>query len=74
MSRIVHRDALTYFSILLDDNNRKPICRLYFNGKSKKYISTFNADKTETKHEIVDLNDIFNFEDELCEIIKVYDK
>lgn len=74
VSRIVHRDALTYFSILLDDNNRKPICRLYFNGKSKKYISTFNADKTETKHEIVDLNDIFNFEDELCEIIKVYDK
>ena len=72
VSRVVYRDALTYFAILLDDNNRKPICRLYFNAKSKKYISTFDKDKNETKHEIADLNDIFNFENELCEIIKVY--
>lgn len=74
VSRIVYRDALSYFAILLDDNNRKPICRLYFNGKTKKYISTFDRDKKETKHEIDDLNDIFNFESELCEIIKVYDE
>ncbi len=73
VSRVVYRDALTYFAILLDDNNRKPICRLYFNAKSKKYISTFDANKVETKHEISDLNDIFNLENELCEIIKVYD-
>lgn len=74
ISRVVYRDALTYFSVLLDDNNRKPICRLYFNAKSKKYISTFNAEKVETKHEITDLNDIFNFEKELCEIIQAYDE
>lgn len=74
VSRVVYRDALSYFAILLDDNNRKPICRLYFNGKTKKYISTFDKDKKETKHEIADLNDIFNFENELCEIIKVYDE
>lgn len=74
VSRIVYRDALSYFAILLDDNNRKPICRLYFNGKTKKYISTFDQDKKETKHEITDLNDIFNFEKELCEVIKMYDE
>lgn len=74
VARVVYRDALSYFSILLDDNNRKPICRLYFNGKSKKYISTFDQDKKETKHEITDLNDIFNFETELCEVIKAYDE
>ncbi len=74
ISRVVYRDALSYFAILLDDNNRKPICRLYFNGKTKKYISTFDTDKKETKHEITDLNDIFNFEKELCEVIKAYDK
>lgn len=73
ISRVVYRDAITYFAILLDDNNRKPICRLYFNAKSKKYISTFDANKVEIKHEITDLNDIFNLENELCEIIKVYD-
>lgn len=74
VSRVIYRDAITYFTILLDDNNRKPICRLYFNAKSKKYISTFNANKVETKHEITDLNDIFNFEKELCEVIKAYDE
>lgn len=74
IERVVYRDAQSYFAILLDDNNRKPICRLYFNSKSKKYISTFDADKKETKHEISDLNDIFNFEKELCEVIKSYDE
>ena len=74
VSRVVYRDALSYFAILLDDNNRKPICRLYFNSKTKKYISTFDKDKKETKHEIKDLNDIFNFENELCEVIKGYDE
>src|SRR6202000_1005398 len=29
--RIVQRDTQSYFGILLDDNNRKPICRLHFN-------------------------------------------
>ncbi|ATV32546.1 restriction endonuclease [Prevotella intermedia] len=74
ISRVVYRDALSYFAILLDDNNRKPICRLYFNSKTKKYISTFDKDKNETKHEITDLNDIFYLEKELCEVIKTYNK
>ena len=74
VSRVIYRDALSYCAILLDDNNRKPICRLYFNSKTKKYISTFDRDKKETNHEITDLNDIFNFEKELCEVIKAYDE
>lgn len=74
LSRVVYRDAQTYFAILLDDNNRKPICRLYFNGKSKKYVSTFDNERKEVKHEIVDLNDIFNYSDDICNIIKVYDE
>lgn len=73
ISRIIFRDAQSYFAILLDDNNRKPICRLYFNAKSKKYISTFDSERKEIKHEISDLNDIFNYEKELCDIIKIYD-
>lgn len=74
VERVVYRDAQSYFAILLDNNNRKPICRLYFNSKTKKYISTFDKDKKETKHEIASLNDIFNFENELCEVIKEYDE
>ncbi|WP_417761253.1 hypothetical protein [Shewanella sp.] len=30
VKRIVARDTQSYFGILLDDNNRKPLCRLHF--------------------------------------------
>jgi hypothetical protein len=33
VTRIIMRDAQSYCAILLDDNNRKPLCRFYFNGK-----------------------------------------
>jgi predicted type IV restriction endonuclease len=59
INRIVYRDAQSYFAILLDDNNRKPICRLYFNSATKKYISIIDADKKEIKFEINSLDDIF---------------
>lgn len=72
VSRVFYRDAQTYFAILLDNNHHKPICRLYFNAKSKKYISTFDIDKNGVKHEITNLNDIFNYEKELCDAIKNY--
>lgn len=74
ISRVVYRDAQSYFAILLDDNNRKPICRMYFNGISKRYIATFDENKKETKHEITSLNDIYNFSKELIEIINLYDE
>ncbi|HEV7348212.1 type I restriction endonuclease [Telluribacter sp.] len=63
--RITHRDALSYFAIFLDDNNRRPICRLYLNGQTKKYIGTFDEDKKETKSEISSLDDIYKFSKEL---------
>ena len=74
ISRVVYRDAQTYFAILLDDNNRKPICRMYFNAVSKKYIATFDENKKETKHEIKSLDDIYNFTEELKNTVLSYDK
>jgi len=71
--RIVYRDAQTYFSIILDDNNRKVICRLHLNGK-KKYIGTFNEQKVEQKTEIVSLDEIYKFSNELIAIADIYDK
>ena len=47
VSRVVARDTQTYFGILLDDNNRKPIARLWFN-RSKKYLGIFDENKRET--------------------------
>lgn len=60
--RIVARDQMSYFAILLDDNNRKTIARLHFNGK-QKYLGTFDADKVETRHPIAAPDDIYQFAD-----------
>jgi len=71
-SRIVYRDAQSYFAILLDDNNRKTICRLYLNG-GKKYFVTLDEQKKEVKSEIQTLDDIFNFADLLHKTVATYD-
>lgn len=73
VKRITYRDAQSYFAILLDDNNRKPICRLYFNG-SKKYFVTLDENKKEIKTEILSLDDIFNFSETLDQIMEIYNK
>jgi hypothetical protein len=56
--RLAYRDAQSYCAILLDDNNRKTICRLYFNSP-KKYIALMDASKKEVKMEIKHLDDIY---------------
>ena len=72
-TRIVFRDAQSYFAILLDDNNRKTICRLYLNG-NKKYIGTFDEQKKEIKTEILSLDDIFQHSKSLLTTVDQYDK
>lgn len=70
--RIVHRDTQSYFGILLDDNNRKPICRLHLNG-GKKYISLFDENKKEIKESIESIDEIYRFEKELLKTIENYE-
>ncbi|MEM1054792.1 MAG: type I restriction endonuclease [Bacteroidota bacterium] len=70
--RIAHRDTKSYMGILLDDNNRKPICRLHFNW-TQKYIGLFDADKNETRHEIESVNDLYRFADQLKSTALRYD-
>ncbi len=72
-TRITHRDAQSYFAILLDDNNRKTICRLYLNG-SKKYFVTLDEQKKEVKNEITSLDDIFKHSETLLNIVDNYDR
>lgn len=68
--RIVSRDAKSYFAIILDDNNRKPIARLHFNGRARKYLGTFDADKNETRHQIDSLDDIYLYADAIRLAVK----
>ncbi len=69
--RIVQRDTQSYFGILLDDNNRKPICRLHFN-RLQKYIGIFDQEKNETRHPISSLDEIYDFADQLRTTISFY--
>lgn len=57
--RIASRDVRSYFGVLLDDNNRKPICRLWFN-RSQKYLGVFNETKAETRIPIGSVDEIFH--------------
>ncbi|MGX7666063.1 type I restriction endonuclease [Flavobacterium pedocola] len=70
--RIVHRDTQSYFGVLLDDNNRKPLCRLHLNG-GKKYIGLFNNNKNENRQLLETIDDIYNFENELLETVSIYE-
>lgn len=72
-TRISYRDAQSYFAILLDDNNRKTICRLYLNG-NKKFFVTLDDQKKEVKIEIHTLDDIFKYSEALLKTVENYDK
>ncbi len=71
VGRIAIRDAKSYCSVLLDDNNRKPICRFYF-MKTKMSVSVFTADG-EKREDIERLEDIFKRRDEIQDAICRYD-
>ena len=71
INRIVHRDTQSYFGILLDDNNRKPLCRLHLNGGTK-YIGLFDEHKNESRELIQSIDDIYQFEERLLKTVDLY--
>jgi hypothetical protein len=71
--RVAMRDTKSYCGVLLDDNNRKPLCRFHFNT-SQYYISlVVNADKDMEKVAIENLNDIYKYAERLKETPAFYD-
>ena len=71
VKRVHPRDTQSYFGILVDDNNRKPVCRLHFN-RQQKYIGLFDAEKNETRHPIESVDDIYSFSDQIRETVRIY--
>ncbi len=72
-TRIAFRDTQSYFGVLLDDNNRKPLCRLHFNS-ANKYVELFNNGKDNGEKKLISsLDDIYNFKNELLATIKIYE-
>lgn len=72
LKRISDRDTKSYFGVLVDDSNRKPICRFHFNGKSKKYLGLLDERKVETRHEIDRLEGIYQYAEQLREAARRY--
>ncbi|MFJ1765285.1 type I restriction endonuclease [Amycolatopsis sp. NPDC088138] len=70
-ARVAARDTKTYFGVLLDDNNRKPIARLWFN-RSKKYLGVFDENKAETRIPITSVEEIYAHADHLRRTVARY--
>ena len=58
VKRVQMRDTKSYCGILLDDNNRQPICRLYLD-REQKYIGVFDEARNEQRISINDIDDIY---------------
>ncbi|HYU30616.1 MAG TPA: type I restriction endonuclease [Thermoanaerobaculia bacterium] len=71
-ARVVMRDQKSYCSILLDDSNRKPICRLWFNG-AQKYVGVFDAEKNETRVPLGNLVELYRLSNQLREAVTRYE-
>jgi hypothetical protein len=71
VSRVVARDTKTYCGVLLDDNNRKPIARLWFN-RAKRYLGVFDENKAETRIPLDDVQDIYQYAGVLRQTVARY--
>jgi hypothetical protein len=72
-TRVMMRDAKSYCAILFDDNNRKPICRFYFNTKQKSIGVFDNEARSENKIPISSLNELFKMADHFKKVIAMYE-
>ncbi|WP_206460205.1 type I restriction endonuclease [Anaerovorax sp. IOR16] len=65
-TRIVYRDTESYFGILLDDNNRKWICRVHLTS-SIKFITIADENKKPIRYNIDTIDDIYQYSKEIIE-------
>ena len=69
--RIVMRDAKSYCAILFDDNNRKPVVRLFFNNPQKLAVVYFDGPQEE-KISIERPADIYAHKERVLSTVKKY--
>jgi predicted type IV restriction endonuclease len=70
-NRVIGRDSKTYFAVILDNNSRKPIARLWFNRK-QKYLGVFGDDKVETRLPIESPEGIYQYATQLRATVNRY--
>jgi hypothetical protein len=72
LDRVTFRDSQSYFAIFIDDNNRKPVCRLYLNSETNKKITFLDENKKEVHHKISSLDEIYDYSEDLTNAIKKF--
>lgn len=68
---IVYRDTESYFSVLYQNNNRKPICRINLDRKIPQLFIP-DENKKFTRYYLDSLNDIYKYKDDLINSVKHY--
>ncbi|WP_313504195.1 type I restriction endonuclease [Kaistella carnis] len=70
--RIAYRDTQSYFGILLDDNNRKPLARLHFNTINN-YLELFHNGKDAGEKILLNsIDEIYNYREQLHKTFENY--
>ena len=75
--RVHLRDSQTYCAILLDNSNRRPLCRLHFQG-NRLYVGLFDGTRYESGTLVEDrlsldsLNDIYLHAESITETLRRY--
>ena len=69
--RVTLRDGKHYCSVLLDNTNRQPICRLHFNTAQKR-LGLVDANKSEERVPVDDVSDIFAHAGRIRETVQRY--
>ncbi len=71
--RIALRDAISLCNILLDNNVRKPLIKLYFNNPQKLSIELVGENKELKKQEIKSVEDILQFAEDIRSTARQYE-
>lgn len=69
--RLTFKDTESYFSIFVDNNTRKWLCRLIV-GKKNNYLIVPDENKKDIRLPIEEIDDLYNYEKELLEVINRY--
>lgn len=72
LQRITYKDYQGFFGIRLDDMMTKTFCKLFFNNTKKMSIRTIFKDKTENIYDIENIDDIYNYADDIINAAKSF--
>lgn len=59
-SRVFMRDSKSYCAVLVDDNNRRTLCRLFYD-RAQKYIVILDEERTEQRFPIESNEDLYKY-------------